>query len=130
MNAERTSTLECRRRGIARLPFPLSLVKTPIRFRKRVDTHVFSLTLALLIGASASNISAQGFAIEHVSVLTMESPRILEDQTVLISDGQVTKVDRSSRVRVPVDFQSIMVWIVPESMQIRVGDSTLKIPRC
>lgn len=40
-------------------------------------------------------------------MLTMGSPRVLEDQTVLISNGQVTKVDRSSRVRVPADFQSI-----------------------
>jgi hypothetical protein len=79
----------------------------PVRFRKRRDTSVFSAALALFAMAFAGNTSAQNFAVEHVSVLTMGSPRMLEDQTVLISHGQVTKVDRSSRVRVPAGFQSI-----------------------
>ena len=107
MNAEHTSTFESTGKESVRLPFPPPVVKRLVRFRKRVDTHVFSLTFALFIVASASNASAQSFAIEHVSVLTMGSPRMLEDQTVLISEGRVTKVDRSSRVRVPADSQRI-----------------------
>lgn len=72
-----------------------------------VDTQLLRITLALFAAAFASKTSAQEFAIEHVSVLTMDSARVLKDQTVLISGGKITNVDRSARVRVPEGFRRI-----------------------
>jgi len=72
-----------------------------------VDTQLLRITLALIAAAFASKTSAQDFAIEHVSVLTMDSAQMLRDQTVLISGGKVTNVDGSARVRIPEGFRSI-----------------------
>lgn len=67
-----------------------------------VPVAVF-LCLILLVDAS----SAQDFAVVNVSVITMESPSILKEQTVLISKGRISRIGKSSSLKVPKGFVQV-----------------------
>lgn len=61
-------------------------------------------TTLLILGTSAvaaAQPAPQPIAIEHVTVLPMDSERRLEDQTVLLRDGRIEAIGRSGDVEVP-----------------------------
>lgn len=61
----------------------------------------YVLLLVLLVLGSAPLVHAQSYAFTNVTVLPMDSERMLSDQTVIVEDGEITAMGTANRVQVP-----------------------------
>ena len=68
---------------------------------------LFLLRIVCPAAASSMDSGAHAYSIEHVSVISMSSPEILIDQTVVVAGNRILRFGPSSLIRVPANAQRI-----------------------
>ena len=47
------------------------------------------------------NLAGESFAFVHVNVIPMDRERVLMDQTVIVTDGRISKIGAATKTKVP-----------------------------
>jgi imidazolonepropionase-like amidohydrolase len=76
--------------------------------KPRLSKHLLAICLSIALTATAMGApQAQVYAVEHVSVLTMNSRATLNDQTVIIAKGKIVQMGPSSQLHTPKGSRKI-----------------------